>query len=710
MFQQSLVQVLRHLEIHESVDSRELSLLTLVEKLDSAWTNQWLLIVDDIHGSLDRYSAVEQLSSLPIKHGSILFTTRDAYTATSLVDARFVFGLNPMTTDEAADLLAYQMNSDALFDTGTHKLVGYLDCHPRAIAKAAESMKAGGISTAQYLRMLEQEEEQCALLGNTDFTYRSSLGEVTGTLSDIICMEELWDQDEDATHFLAMMACLSHEKTPLSLFNAVYGPKRLTHILDTLIAFSLINLFEADGTVVVPRLVRMSVRTHLRQHQIAATYAFNALRIIARGFPEDAKHYATILECKLYLPHALAIIREYAKIHPASHMATPQHSNLSSPGRDREQPYPDILSRYRFSEAEPMILSDYVGPLAFRVSHFLRVIGRYSRAMEIATQASKWFSGASPMEALSCEASITSLLHYLGHPMLFASQMEQIYLSQTILLKSHRPLTICVMRSKGLALQAQGHYAQAEGYHRRAIAICRSTYGPQDTRLLDEEHGLALSILGQERPQEALDMLCTIYNSMEAIFSLKNPKMLSVLANIGCALQQLSRWTDAYHALSCALSGRREVLGEDHPHTIQSRANLAQIHVANGDYAAAESITRETLQMHVVTLGEDHHLSLHMMNNLGYILLGQERFAEAAETLHRVARRREATLGPEHCDTLDSLFYASEAYWKMKSFDDALQLGGKVLQAREGLDDDDAGREAIERRMREIDRDRRLVR
>jgi tetratricopeptide (TPR) repeat protein len=265
------------------------------------------------------------------------------------------------------------------------------------------------------------------------------------------------------------------------------------------------------------------------------------------------------------------------------------------------------------------------------------------------------------------------------------------------------------LRSKALALQSQGHYSQAEGYHRRAIAICKSTYGSRDIRLLDEEHGLALSLLGQKRPQEALDSLCAIYTAMDEQLTLSNPKTLSVLANIGCALQHLSRWDDAYHATSRALSGRKEVLGADHPHTVQTYANLAQIYVVKRDYAAAESTTRETLRVHVTKLGEDHHLSLHILNNLGYFLLGQERWNEAAETLYRVAKKREMVLGFHHCDTLETLFYASEAYWKMGRFDEALELGGKVLRARQILDEDSGDRREIEVRMAEIQRDRDIM-
>lgn len=712
VFERSLLQLFRDVGVITDTNPQEISPLKLIEKLDSAWSCRWLLVVDDIHGNPDGDSVAHQFASIPIKYGSILFTTRDIYTAVSLVENRFAFAVDAMEVDEAFEMLQSRVSSNSLSDKEAYELVEYLEYHPRAIAKAAESMGAHGISALEYLQILERQEEQCTtLLGQPYSAYTELPGTTTLITSDTICMERLWEQDRAAAHFLAVVACLSRAKIPLNLFKTTYDSMQLARVLAVLRGFSLITICKPGSTVMVPRLVRLSVRVYLRRLQRTPIYAFHALRTIARAFPEDNKQYSMLPESGSYLPHALAIIMEYCRVPAASHSPTAQATNSCLLETDRPVPYFEVFSCHNVDEVETMIPFDYVGPLALRVSHFLCVLGQYSKAMEIATKTSRWSFGISPTEILACVASITSLFRYLGHPVLFASQIERIYTSQTILIKSHRPLTIRVLGSKGLALQAQGHYAQAEGYHRRAIAICRSTYGQQDTRLRDEEHGLALSILGQNRSQEALEILYDIYNHMEAVSSPKNPKILSVLANIGCALQQLCRWTDAYHVLSCALSGRKDVLGEDHPHTIQNRANLAQIHVANGDYAAAEDITRETLRIHVEKLGEDHYLSLHMMNNLGYLLFGQERFAEAAETLHCVARKREAILGPEHCDTLNSLFYASKAYRKMERFDEALLLRNKVPQARQSLDDDDdAGRGEIEDRMDEIDRDRQLVR
>ncbi|KAF1972100.1 TPR-like protein [Bimuria novae-zelandiae CBS 107.79] len=713
----SLEQLFREIKPFDATEIQEMTIIKLIDKLDMTWCGQWILIVDDIRIETIGSPDLEKLTSLSIKNGSILFTTRTTYTAVHLAESRLIFPLDPLAVCEAEQLLALQLSDNTPSYDDIFPLIDYLEYHPLAIVLAATSMKADKISGAQYLQRLRGQEERFSALliqsSHGQSRHPGTFDILSNCLLSVVSLEDLRIQDEEAAHLLAVLACLSEEHIPLALCDTGQSVAQLFRVLAVLRASSLISLDDINSVVKVPRLVRLGVRYSLWQHQTSSTYALHALQLASQHFPEPQKQYAMLAGCKLLLPHALGLLKEYAAA-----LKTGCYSSLHSmaatrglhvPSNNLQEPSYGYRTFYNDNTyPKPIDPLEYIGPLALRVSHFLCILGQYSNAMEIANQASRWLSGACPAETIACETSITELIHYLGRPTLYANQIEEIFCCQTVLLKSHRPLTIRVLRAKGMALQAQGHYAQAEGYHRRAIAICESTYDAKDTKLLDEKHGLALSLLGQHRSEEALNSLCRIYSTMEATLTLSNPNTLSVLANIGCALQHLARWADAYQVMTRALDGRVRVLGEDHPQTIQTRANLAQIYVESGDYAYAESITRETLRLHVMKLGEDHHLSLHILNNLGYLLFWQERYAESAETLQRVARTREAVLGPEHCDTLDSLFYASEAYWKIGEFDQALELGGKVLQARMSLDEDDAPRKEIEEHMAGLERDRRV--
>ncbi|KAL5379272.1 hypothetical protein DPSP01_008546 [Paraphaeosphaeria sporulosa] len=677
------------------VDHQEMTLQNLVEKLDTGFDGRWVLIIDDIASRANGQPVLRRLASTPIINGSILFTMCNRYDAAILVNDNFIFTLDPMTVEEATQLLGLELEGVFLPDEGINDLVQHLEFVPSAIIKAAGFMRMYNLSTVQYLEYLRRQEDHVSNLHLQNNLGLPGTCALIGTdMLSAVSMKTLYEKDGDTGQLLAIMACLGNTRIPLTLFDASYWPRDLTRSLIVLRDSFLISVSDSDDTITVPRLVRLSVRAFVRRHQASARFAALALQLISEKFPETGKQHAMLRECRLLLPHALTILQEYA-------------SQWTTCDAKHRQAQTGVTPSQQLSPW------DFLAPLALRVSHFLRIVGQYANAFQLAGQAIQWlFNGynihASAAEAFLCESNIATISHYLGRPIIFACRVEQLFRSQTVLLNSHKPLTIRALRSKGLALQAQGHHGQAEGYHRRAIAICNSIYGPRHVKLLDENHGLALSFLGQGRAQEALCTLYEIYTAMEASLGLSNPKTLSVLANIGCALQHLSRWTEAYEVMTRALSGRKAVLGEDHPHTIQSRANLAQIYVANEDMAGAEKITRETLRIHVAKLGEDHHLSLHILNNLGYLLLGQEIYSEAAETLHTVATKREIVLGAQHCDTLASMFYASEAYWKMSRFDEALYLGRKVLEGRRSLSHGEPSLGEIENRLAEIEGDRWL--
>ncbi|MEV8354833.1 tetratricopeptide repeat protein, partial [Streptomyces niveus] len=59
-------------------------------------------------------------------------------------------------------------------------------------------------------------------------------------------------------------------------------------------------------------------------------------------------------------------------------------------------------------------------------------------------------------------------------------------------------------------------------------------------------------------------------------------------------------------------------LGEDHPHTLTSRNNLAYTYQSAGDLERAVPLCEQTLTDSIRLLGEDHPHTLTSRNNLAY--------------------------------------------------------------------------------------------
>ena len=81
---------------------------------------------------------------------------------------------------------------------------------------------------------------------------------------------------------------------------------------------------------------------------------------------------------------------------------------------------------------------------------------------------------------------------------------------------------------------------------------------------------------------------------------------------------------------------RRETLGNRHPDTLISINNLGQLLHTKGDFAAAESLCREALEVQRETLGSRHPHTLISISNLGTLLQDKGNRA-AAEPLCREA-------------------------------------------------------------------------
>lgn len=140
-----------------------MTILGLVEKLDQVCNSQWLLIIDDIHTQVPGVLGSQGLASLPIRHGSILWTTRD-YVTSHPAENRFIFSLDTMTASEATQMLESQVDITLLTSDRSFELVEYLEHHPAFIARVAGSMRFRSISATRYLQLLQELEQYCSTL------------------------------------------------------------------------------------------------------------------------------------------------------------------------------------------------------------------------------------------------------------------------------------------------------------------------------------------------------------------------------------------------------------------------------------------------------------------------------------------------------------------------------------------------------------------
>ena len=134
--------------------------------------------------------------------------------------------------------------------------------------------------------------------------------------------------------------------------------------------------------------------------------------------------------------------------------------------------------------------------------------------------------------------------------------------------------------------------------------------------------------------------------------------------------------------LDRALTDRRRMLGDDHPHTLTSANNLARDLWALGEHERARQLDEDTLTRRRQVLGEDHPATLASGNNLATDLRALGEHERARELDEDTLIRRRRVLGEDHPDTLDSASNLAADLRALGEHERARQLDEDTLTRR----------------------------
>ena len=99
---------------------------------------------------------------------------------------------------------------------------------------------------------------------------------------------------------------------------------------------------------------------------------------------------------------------------------------------------------------------------------------------------------------------------------------------------------------------------------------------------------------------------------------------------------------------------KKAVLGEEHPDTLTSMANLASTYWNQGRWKEAEELEVGVMETTKRVLGEEHPHTLTSMANLAFTWKGQGQNAKAINLMQECIRLRSRILGVDHPHTLSS--------------------------------------------------------
>jgi eukaryotic-like serine/threonine-protein kinase len=150
-------------------------------------------------------------------------------------------------------------------------------------------------------------------------------------------------------------------------------------------------------------------------------------------------------------------------------------------------------------------------------------------------------------------------------------------------------------------------------------------------------------------------------------------QMMDVMGNV---YRSLGLYAKSESLLRRAISIRRQALGPDHPDTLKSMFNLANVLDEDSKYSEAEKLARETADVRSRVLGAQNHDTLAAMSRLAVITQDQGHYAEAEKLDRNVLDTTKRVFGPQdqlYIDTLQDSAIVSAYQGKYSNAENAFR-------------------------------------
>ncbi|KAJ7291653.1 P-loop containing nucleoside triphosphate hydrolase protein [Mycena rebaudengoi] len=185
---------------------------------------------------------------------------------------------------------------------------------------------------------------------------------------------------------------------------------------------------------------------------------------------------------------------------------------------------------------------------------------------------------------------------------------------------------------------------------------------------------------GHWKDSEALNKVVMERN--KRVLGEEHPSTLTSMANLASTYRNQGRWKDAEALFVVVMEMSKRVLGEEHPSTLTSMANLASTYRNQGRWKDAEALFVVVMEMSKRVLGEEHPSTLTSMGNLASTYRNQGRWKDAEALFVVVMEMSKRVLGEEHPDTLTSMANLASTYWTQGRWKDAEALEVVVMEMR----------------------------
>ncbi|KAH8708390.1 kinesin light chain [Phaeosphaeriaceae sp. PMI808] len=187
---------------------------------------------------------------------------------------------------------------------------------------------------------------------------------------------------------------------------------------------------------------------------------------------------------------------------------------------------------------------------------------------------------------------------------------------------------------------------------------------------------------GADRMTLSEELFVHVMEMRKRVLGDEHPDTLTSMANLASTYRNQGRWKEAEELEVQVIETSARVLGDEHPDTLTSMANLASTYRNQGRWKEAEELEVQVMETRKRVLGDEHPDTLTSMANLASTYRNQGRWKEAEELEVQVMETRKRVLRDEHPDTLTSMANLALTYQNQGRWKEAEELFVQVMETR----------------------------
>ena len=625
----------------------------LVHEWMCSGEQQWLLVLDNLDDASFLFSSAGTQSGRSLieyiprnECGSILITTRSKSSAMHLVKPQDVILVNPMTSEEAAELFEKKVWRGNGGDDES-QLVSALGNFPLAVVQAASyiSARAPRYTAAKFLHDFRESKKQSSLINydaghlRRDRDAKNSIGAIW---EDIF--EHLWQTKESAAELLYLVSFFYKSGIPKTLLYIMY--KHRNTLSPTKFGASL---GETERPCQSTEQIAMEdVRTHIErlEQKLSINLKLNRERgrraREPKSYEEAEKEDAELSGEDAITDAKQQKEEEEREIVPVKaerkhgEEEAKRRQGLQIPQADVSNDEPEV-DRRQF-EDDITVLRNYSlvstesegGSLSIHAVIQMAIHTRLKANGEL----ERWYS---PFVSSLCGEFHARMLDSWN-----GCQELTVHVEQSALLQ---PSTDGTLRDWALLLHDAAIYAlrESKAFEAKTFALKASTVRSEVLGMDHEDTLGSMSVLAAvytlENQMEEADALLQHVVELREESSGKDHR--------GSEGKQES-FKETTELLALVREMRERKLGPMHPDTLASMKSLAFIYDKQGLLMGAAELLESVLETRRQTLGVESPTTLSDMHDLALLWRKQGRNEDATTLLRHCVDLSRAILGAEH--------------------------------------------------------------